>query len=99
MDKLTTRQALDLVFYMDEKLKRSDFKRTQMLGVDFGGYYNRATGRVTSGCSKVHCITSIVGYLCGDAFGPSTDDVGRWLDEKVPGWKKEIGIKEETTNG
>lgn len=91
--KLSTYQALELVTVLDNRLKKADLKSFRNLGVDFSGYYDRMSGRMTSGCTKVECITSIVNYLMDKSFGPSPKDVAEWLDEKVPGWQKEIGYK------
>lgn len=91
---LTVRQALRLVQHLDEKLKRPDFNSFMKLGVDFRGYRG-AFGIQHSGCSKVDCITSIVGYLIGEGLGPDPENVATWLDEKVPGWKKEIGYEHQ----
>jgi hypothetical protein len=88
---LTIKQALSLIELLDENLKRTDFKSFNKVGVDFSGYVG-TFGERHSGCSKVSCMTSIVKYLMGESMGPDPDLVIAWLDGKVPGWQKRIGL-------
>lgn len=94
--KLTAKQALNLMMLMDKSLKRSDFKYTQSLGVDFGGYYDHIACRQTSGCTKMECIQTIILPLIEEkGYGISVESATEWLDERIPGWQEKIGTVDE----
>lgn len=86
---ITPEQAIKLIALMEKGLRRPDFRHTP--GFAFHTSWDRSTGRPRPASTKSQCIDAVVGSLLGKCVVPS-EYLAKWLDDKLPDWRKNIGV-------